>query len=403
MIVPEPKDQPDSRSEYHWHDLAIVMLISTLAGAALSLSFPLLSIALSEDGVGKAAIGWSAAGHGIGMLISAPFFARIIAQFGAIRTMCGGLIATSIVLVLLPIHVDPWTWFFARMVMGAACAAIFIVTESAVNAMVADRNRGKILGLYASFFCVGYATGPLIIAYAGASGWLPFLMGAALFLAGLAPALKAQGAERALGSTGQTFAKRGLLITLQKAPAPIIVIFTFGFVEMGLMSLFPLFATDKGLSTGDAALLISVWVAGNILLQFPIGWMSDRWSKYGTLLSVILISMALMAPLYWLAPGVIWLWPLMLIMGGSLGALYTLSLGLLGAAFRGAELTIANTVFIMALEAGVMIGPAAGGNVMVLAGGSHLLTLWLSVLGILAMYVAWKTSRQPRLGACGVT
>lgn len=378
-------------------DLTMIMLVSSLAGAAISLSFPLLSLALRHEGASTAEIGWSAAGHGIGMLLSAPFYARVIARFGAIATMSGGLITIAAVLLILPLFIDPWFWFAARLVMGAAAAGVFIVTEAAVNAMVSDHNRGRILGIYASFFCIGYAAGPLIIAFAGATGWLPFVISAALFLTGLWPASQAHGAERALAGSNQAPALRGLSRVFKRAPLPIIAIFVFGFIEMGLMSLLPLLALERGIGEREAALLISVWIAGNILLQFPIGWLSDYWSKVGVMLVVTGISFLLMVPLYGLAPGSGWIWPVMLIMGGTLGALYTLSLSLLGTAFRGSELTVANTLFVMSLESGVMMGPALSGAAMVGLGNHHLISLWLVMLAGLAVFLVWQwpTTNRP--------
>ena len=57
------------------------------------------------------------------------------------------------------------------------------------------------LGLYATLFSVGYASGPLILGLAGSDGWMPFVLAAALFAAGLVPVGLLQRVQGRLMST----------------------------------------------------------------------------------------------------------------------------------------------------------------------------------------------------------
>lgn len=362
------------------------MVVSTLAGASFSLSFPLLSLALREAGFDLASVGWSAAGHGLGVLLSAPFYAGVIARIGVIQTMRFGLAVSAVILMLLPLWIDPLAWFFGRMVLGAAGTAVFIVTEAAVNAMVDDRRRGRVLGIYAAFFCIGYAAGPVIIAAVGTSGYLPFALGGALLLTGLWPASKAHAAARSLDGHAHAMIFRDMLAVWRVAPLPIFSIFVFGFVEMALMTLFPIYAIGRDVPQSVAAALVGVWIAGNIVLQYPIGWAADRWPKVAVLLVLTIVSASLVLPLLVLDGMSPWLWPLMLLMGASMGGLYTLSLALLGVAFKGGELTIANTAFIMAIELGVMLGPPSGGILMQFGGDTLLIAAIVAALACLLLF-----------------
>ena len=380
-------------------DLAVVMVISTLAGSSFSLSFTLLSLALRDAGFDLASIGWSAAGHGLGVLVSAPFYAGLIARIGVIQTMRHGLVIAALAMLLLPLWVDPVAWFFGRMIMGAAGTAVFIVTEAAVNAMIDDKRRGRVLGIYAAFFCIGYATGPLIVAIVGANGYLPFALGAALLLFGLWPVSKAKATARSLDGHGHAMILRDMLAVWRVAPLPIATIFVFGFVEMALMSLFPIYAIGRGVSQPMAAALVGVWIAGNIVLQFPIGWAADRWPKFAVLLGLAVVSALLVLSLLALDGPVFWLWPVMTMMGAAMGGLYTLSLALLGMAFKGGELTIANTAFIMAIEIGVLLGPPAGGVLMQIGGDDLLVYTIVAALACLLLFALRNRhpTHQPRV------
>lgn len=356
------------------------MATSTLAGASMSLSFPLLSLALEARGVDAATIGWSAAGHGMGVLLGAPFFGRMIHRLGPTGTMQAGLFATALVVLVLPLHVDPLFWFVARLAIGAASAAVFVVSEAAVNALAEESRRGRILGLYASLFCIGYAAGPLIVFWVGSEGYAPFAIGAGLLLAGIVPARLAGAANEALSGDEASLRLSRLRLILRMAPLPIASIFMFGLLEAGQFALLPLYGLGSGLDAGQNGIMLSVWIAGNIVFQVPVGWIADRWSRTGMLALMCLVSLASLACLPWLIADPLWLWPLMLLMGASLGSLYTLSLALLGEKFRGADLAVANTGFIIAIEMGVMVGPPVGGTAMHLFGDAALVPTFCALL-----------------------
>jgi len=61
---------------------------------------------------------------------------------------------------------------------------------------------------------------------------------------------------------------------------------------------------------------------------------------------------------------------LLVLLGGVMGGLYTLSLALIGERFRGADLTQANTAFVMTFQLGTIVGPPYAGAIMQVAGVS---------------------------------
>ena len=49
-----------------------------------------------------------------------------------------------------------------------------------------------------------------------------------------------------------------------------------------------------------------------------------------------------------------------------MGGLYTLALTLMGDRFRGPDLTVANTAFVMTFQLGMIVGPPLVGGIMLL-------------------------------------
>ena len=79
-------------------------------------------------------------------------------------------------MLMFPLWVDPWFWFGLRLLFGMAGSLMFVLSEAAVNALTPDAIRGRVLGVYATLFSLGFVAGPLVLALAGSEGWTPFLL-----------------------------------------------------------------------------------------------------------------------------------------------------------------------------------------------------------------------------------
>lgn len=366
-----------------WRELAFVMSTASLAGASLSLVFPLGALVMRAAGWSDVLIGANAAMHGLGIFLVAPVIGRLLRRLGAVGCMQAALLLGAVATLLLPVQVAPLPWFVLRLLLGCATGLLFVVSEAAVNALAPEARRGRVIGIYAALFSVGYAAGPLVVAIGGHEGWRPFLLGAGILLLGLVPATLAVAANRALDGHERRRERADLF--LRRAPLPFATILAFAMVEAAFFGLLPLWGLAAGLAAEAAALLLSVWIAGNIILQVPLGWLADRLGRRPMLLACVALSLATLALLGPAAAG-LGLWPLLLLMGAAMGGLYTLSLALLGEAFRGPELAFANTAFIVTFQLGVMIGPALAGVGMQALGGATL--PWLTSLPLTALLLA---------------
>ena len=88
-----------------------------------------------------------------------------------------------------------------RLVYGCAGALMFVLNEASVNSLAPDEQRGRVLGVYASLFTIGYAGGPLMLVLAGTEGKAPFLWAAALFLVGLLPTIQVSSGSSPISPT----------------------------------------------------------------------------------------------------------------------------------------------------------------------------------------------------------
>jgi MFS family permease len=339
------------------------MASAAVVGASLALSFPLLSLVLEGTGTSTTAIGFNAAAHGLGVVIAAPFFGRAIQAWGAARTMRVGLTVAAFLFVSFPLRVDPTLWFFLRLAFGAATAVVFIVSEAAINALVEDHRRGRVLGLYGTMFAIGYAAGPLIIAAVGSEGLAPFLIGATVLGAGIVPTFVLVASDTALGGQPEAYAARRMLSLWRVAPLLLCAAGVVATIETTQFALLPVWGLRLGMSEEATALLLGLWIAGNILLQYPVGWLADRLRRRRLLAACAglgaALSLALMSPI--VTGNNSLLWTALLVHGGMSGGIYVLALALMGERFKGASLAGANAAFILTYEIGAMAGPPVAG------------------------------------------
>jgi MFS family permease len=258
-------------------------------------------------------------------------------------------------------------WFPLRALLHLSLTVLFILSEFWISTSAPPHRRGLVLGIYATVLSLGFAAGPWIFSKLGSTGFMPFGTTVALVALAAIPIIAARNESPPIHRDGET--KTGFLRYIWLVPTATAAVLVFGAVETGGFALFPVYGSRIGYSEADAALLLTMIGLGNVLLQIPIGMLSDKVSdrRYLLLLcaSVGMVGTAFM-PLFaqnWhLMAGLLFLW------GGVVAALYTVGLAHLGSQLSGHELASANAAFVLCYGIGMVLGPQAIGIGMDLFG-----------------------------------
>lgn len=343
-------------------------VFATCLGVGLIFGFepPLIAMVLNRAGSASSLIGAVIAVSLIAVTLCGPLYPGAIARLGLRRSVVFGLSAGVLILLAMPIRVSVAAWFTLRVLTGCAIGLSWIASEIWMNTVSGDRSRGAVMGLYGVVFSTGTAAGPLLLGVTGTRGALPFLVGAVCLALTLLPLFalpKGAGAAapRATRSRSAGESLRALRRCVAAAPVVMLAAATAGLVESADLSLLPLYGLREGLDEHRALLLLTVFLAGNVVLQLPIGLLADRFGRR-RLLAACAATSAL-GPL--LLPGALTrpalLWPLLFVWGGTLYAFYAQGIALLGEEFSVAALADANTLFVMIYCVGGIIGPSIGG------------------------------------------
>jgi MFS family permease len=352
-------------------------------GAMLSVTYPLLALLLEAQGASDAFIGASAAMTPAGCLVSAPLLPWSVRRLGPWRVMVGSLGGTALILLGIWLWRDPVAWFPLRLLLGFAINGVMGVSETWINLIARPERRGRTLGAYTTVLAVGFALGPVLLALVGPASPIPFAVGIALTLLAMLSLLPARGAEAPMGQG----ASQPLPALLRRNGALLLGIVALALFDGALLSLLPVYALDHGLGERQAALILTPLVVGNMVLQFPVGWLADHLDRRVVLTGCALAGClgGVLLPLVVESP--FWLWPVLMGWGGLTFGIYPVVLAVLGHRLAGDDLLTANMAIAVVWGAGGLAGPALIGAAMQL-GGPVGLPVGLAVTwGALALFL----------------
>lgn len=339
----------------------LVAAIGSIAavGLGFSITLPLLALTLEDRGVSSTWIGLNTAFWGLSSLAITPFVSRLATKFGTAQMLALSILLLAAALPLF--YLSPfWLWFPLRLIAGAAVTITFVLSEFWISTAAPPERRGIIMGIYASVLSMGFALGPVILSLTGTRGLLPFLAGSLVLTLGIVPVLAGLRVAPRLSHRPKGSFVRFLLL----APAATGAALLFGTIESGAFALLPIYGQRVG-HARDVVILLGIGVTiGNILLQMPVGLLSDRVDRRKLLFAIAAFGLLGTIVLPYVAET---FWPFMIalgIWGGVIGSLYTVGLAHLGSRFTGEDLAAANAAFVFCYSLGGLVGPAAIGAAM---------------------------------------
>jgi MFS family permease len=337
--------------------IAAIAAISVV-GMAIGLGIPLLSIVMENRGYSASLIGTNTAIAGLASLAAAPFAAPIAARFGVVRTIAAMIVMGAFSFISFYAFDSFLAWGLLRVSLHFALTVLFILSEFWITVSAPPEKRGLMLGIYATVLSLGFALGPLLFAQIGSAGIAPFATGFIIILAALLPVAFAWREKPDISGDEKT----SFLPFVVAVPTATAAVLVFGAVETGGFSLLPVYGTQLGYTESDSAILLTVIGFGNVLMQIPIGLLSDRVHDRRHLLIALaalglagVLAMTLFPANWTLLALVLFIW------GGAVAGLYTVGLAHLGTRFTGRDLASANAAFVFCYAIGMLLGPQSIG------------------------------------------
>ncbi len=375
--------------------MAAVVLLIGLFGLCQGLTYPLLSLILERQRTDPMLIGLSGAMTPLGIIAMAALLPHAAARIGSAQVALVSTLALAVLIALIGLAQNIVAWLPLRFLLGCAISGLYVTSETWINSLASQRNRGRALALFSTSLSLGFACGPLVLILTGTAGAPPFVATVAIELAGTGLIL---AVFRRLPDVGAR-ARISVMGFLPRAPFLFLVVAVVSAYDGAFLTLFPVYGVADGFTERDIAAAITVWASGNIVFQLPIGILADRWSRRGTLLLLCVVTVAGAALLPYLAGSRLMLWPLLFVWGPASYGVYTLALVELGTTFEGAALMAGNAGFAVMWGLGGLLGPPLVGLVLHGAGPGGLPAALAAIYAGLFLIAALRRWPGPTLRA----
>ena len=371
--------------------LSLAAVIASAFGIGLSfgVGLPLTSLTFEAWSQPKWVIGLAGATPSFAILLVLPLVPRLVARWGAIATiMVGCIVGAAGFLALYSFSTTP-AWIATRFIMSGALALPWLVGETWMNAVATEATRGRVIAVYAISFFLGFLTGPLVLDYAGLTGPIPFMAGAAGSGLACLPIILAQRLAPDLTHTQSMSVRAALTL----APIAMVSGCLGGFAEMSYLSLIPNVGLAAGLEEGQALRLLSVLTLGGIILQFPIGWLADKASRVGVTVALTALFIGLSLALPWALQSAVSSTVVAFVLGGVILGFYTLGLVIVGEKVAPQHLAAANVAFLVMYQIGAIAGPVVSGAAMTVSPVYGFVTIVSAVMGVSTFFLVWLSRR----------
>ncbi|MCG9581346.1 MFS transporter [Vibrio tubiashii] len=373
--------------------LTLLFISSFLLMSSHGLSGILLPVKLADEQVGVQSIGFVLSMYSVGFLLGAIIGKRVLRQIGLVRTfaMCGSLGASAILIMGLSSEI--WLWAIMRAVMGFCIACATATLDTWFNSVSTESNRGKILAVNQVVILSAITLGQFGLALAPPSETTLFILCGVLFSISVSPVVFVSHFEPQIEQTESIPLRE--IYTL--SPLGFMTCFVCGILYSTIANMLPVYADGQGITDFQLSVFMGAATAGGILLQLPMGYLSDKFERRKVILSgcfvLAIVSFALPVSMQYqwqVAPLI-----LVALTMGLIACLYPLSISETFDRALKAQLVPVLSGLLCIYAIGSVIGPYSAALIMERFNGSALFGFLIFVdLGLIVFTIYRMSVRQ---------
>jgi MFS family permease len=363
--------------------LAAVAAVATGAGLLQTL----LPLRLSAAGFDTDEIGLVVTSYAMGFVAGCLSCPILIRSVGHVRAYCCFAAAASLIILGFELHPDPGVTVLIMGMIGIASAGISIVTESWLNELAAPEWRGRLLTAYVVILAAFWGCGQLLGLLTDPSGSHLVMLATGFYVLALIPV----AAIDVVAPTPPETARIHFLKAFKVAPVGALSCLHTGLVSATFLGIGPLYGAALGLDTQQIVLLMASAQAG-IVLQWPLGLLSDRGDRRWLLIFMSIALLAVGAGLI-VGGGRMPFMALLLLFacfGGIAESYYPIGMAHANDRADPSEYVMISSNLLLVWAAGRMIGPIAGSSALKHGGAAGLIWYANALTGLFMLYALWR-------------
>ncbi|SNR26772.1 MFS transporter [Paracoccus sediminis] len=332
-------------------------------------------------------------GYFAGFLLGSLTVPGFIRNVGHVRVFAALGSMISSVLVLYAVEPNWIWWTILRMIVGFCFCGVYITSESWLNAGSTNENRGQTLSAYMIVQLLGIVAAQALLNTSDPGGYMLFIVASVLVSFAFMPILlSARPAPQF-----QTIKRMSFARLYRASPLGCVGIFLMGGVFAVLSGMSSVWGATIGLSVAQISLFVAASYAGGLVLQYPIGWISDRYDRRKLVLILAAAGAITGVAAIAAQPGTLGLVVAGALMGGIANPIYALLLAYTNDYLDQSDMASASAGLLFIYGIGSMGGPIITGWLMEVIGPDGFWVYMAVLLALLTAYAGWRTTRRRAL------
>jgi MFS family permease len=369
--------------------IALIMLGNGLQGSLLGLRATL-------EGFPTAITGLVMSAYFVGFLAGSTLVPRLVSRVGHIRVFAALASLASAAVLLHSVSVTPPSWGAIRLVTGFSYAGLYVVAESWLNDRATNETRGQLLSIYMVVMLGGMASGQLLLNVADPASFELFVLVSVLVSLAVIPILLT--ARPAPDFTAPSSVSLAELYRI--SPLGVFGALGTGMAHGALFGMGAVFAQSTGMSVAQISVFMAVAVLGGVVLQWPVGRLSDRFDRRQVLTTVTFVAAFsafaatfVSGPLAGVLPD--WsLYVLVALFGGMTLPMYSLTIAHANDHLEPDQMVAASGGLVLAGGIGASFGPVTAASVMSVMGPAGFFWTLGAIHAIIGVFALYRMRRR---------
>ncbi|MGL5009421.1 MAG: MFS transporter, partial [Paracoccaceae bacterium] len=296
----------------------------------------------------------------------------------------------SAVLVLYPVFLDWTAWALMRVIIGFCFSGIYVCAESWLNNTASNETRGQALSAYMIVQMIGIIAAQGLLSMGDPSGFTLFIIPSVLVSLAFMPLLLADTPAPTFG----TIKRLGVVRLFQVSPLGCAGMLLTGGIFAAMFGMAAVWGSLAGLSVAQIALFVAATYTGGLVLQYPIGHLSDRMDRRQLILILCCVATVTMAIAAFAPLPFSLLLLVAILLGGITNPLYSLLIAHSNDYLPKEDMAGASAGLIFLNGLGAIAGPLATGWLMEIIGPGGFFLFMGLLFAALAAYAAWRMTRR---------
>lgn len=326
----------------------------------------------------------------VGFLGGSKLAPEMIRRVGHVRVFAalGSLI--SAVLIIYPSLPNPWVWMACRVIIGFCFCGVYVTAESWLNNAATNETRGQALSMYMLVQVGGIMIAQGLLLVADPGGFILFVIPSVLVSIAFAPILLSITPTPAFETT-KPMTLRALF---KVSPLGCTGMFLLGGVFAAQFGMAAVYGARTGLTIPEISLFVTAFYLGATVLQFPLGWLSDRMDR--RMLILLASAVGGVGALLGMAAG--GSFPVLLVsaflVGGTSNPLYSLLIAYTNDFLHRDDMASASGGLLFINGLGAIAGPLITGWTMGLFGSPGYFLIIAILMIALSVYAAYRMTQR---------